>query len=211
VPVFVPDMPVDEAAWLRPDAGRGGGGARVVWTGSRAADVNADITGLQLERLSPGGAHGQARSEADAYGEAKAVVDAAVRPMRDYLRGGAGLLGKGGGALGRCGGVMVAVVCPGFVATDLTPWFMRAAVPFLDVIRPVVCGQQLTPRRGIAPHLAAALADPGVLDTDGKLITHRGMLTRAVNGWREHTSKDDDGTTRLLRQWLLRWSLDDAR
>ncbi|KAA0165202.1 hypothetical protein FNF27_07693 [Cafeteria roenbergensis] len=216
-PSFPEGAPCDPDLWLRPDSGCGGGGARVVWTSSRAANLTTDVASLRPEGLACAPEAEAARAALDAYGEAKFLQDALCHNMQRRLREGlpasaagareGSFSGTGDGApTGPAPDACVTAVCPGFVATALTPWFMQLGLPFLELVRPSVCGQQLTARRGISPHLAVAIAAPSVTVPGRKLVVHRGMLTAAANGQRAATEEEQQAATEVCDEWLARWS-----
>jgi NAD(P)-dependent dehydrogenase (short-subunit alcohol dehydrogenase family) len=177
-PRFPEGAPCDEGLWVRPDLGEGGGGARVVWTGSRAASMEPSFADPKSASPLPMG-----------YGDVKATQDLMNRALQKELGD----------------GIHCVVAGPGFVATELTPWFMQMGLPVLHLIRPHVCGQQLSVRNGCAPHLAVALASPSVLRSDRKFIVHRGMLTNATSGWRDFTVEWEHKAVECVNGWLEHW------
>jgi hypothetical protein len=200
--------PVNRRIWRRPDAGCGGGGARVVWTGSRAAKTTAALSELDVSATGL-----VAEDAADAYGEVKQLVDALSPMLEQRLREGPGFVSPTGSkreipALKQAApAAHNVVVCPGFVATDIAPYFMKLALPLLEVLRPHICGQQLTVRRGIQPHLAAVLADDSDCNPSHKLICHRGMVTAPCNGFVEPDSANQLAAVDVVEGWLRKWRL----
>ena len=144
---------------------------RVVWSGSRAADLGAVEWGADSpQERRPRGALPRDRPStsdtpllpSEAYSGAKAVVDLFSRALNAR-------------------GIASAVVCPGFVVTSLAPPFFVALAPLFVHTRGLVSSFALTPRRGAIVHLATLAAAPA-WEPDAKYVLENGRWGRAVCG-----------------------------
>jgi hypothetical protein len=163
---------------------------RVVWSGSRAADVAAVEWGSSRAQTPRRGRPASAeppRLPCEAYSGAKAVVDLFSRELNAR-------------------GVPSAVVCPGFVVTALAPPFFVALAPLFTHTRGLVSSFALTPRRGAIVHLATLAAGPAAWERDAKYVLEGGAWERAVCGATEGSAALEARAGRVVSDALKDWA-----
>jgi len=183
----------------------------VVWTGSRAATAARCEWGHLAppplpapgEAAAPGGAAARRlsgheawlasrrRTQGEAYGESKWAMDLLSPALSRRL----------------APGVRSAVVCPGFVDTEFTPPFFKAALPAARALRGVTEAFHIAPELGAHTCIAAALALSGgaELRPDRKYVLRIGRLVAAGAGAPRTTEELQERMWDLCQQWLRVW------
>lgn len=238
--------------WLGDEHLSGGGGARIIWTSSRAAtkdhtnwasiavnpsSADSKATGAAAQRDSgsygsgsgsdqpKGSAGSEFPRHSESYGEAKYVVDMLNVELDRRLRAqaastqaktaaetkptGAESSSSGSGS-GKGRGravepVRSMVMCPGFVATELTPWFMKMAALIEPVIRPYLCGFNVKLPRGADALLRLGVLGSEFVRPDVKWITHRGKLAAASAGDFPREEAEVARAATTCDEWMERW------
>ena len=106
----------------------------------------------------------------------------------------------------RAGGALCAVVCPGFVATDLTPAFFNVCGPLIRLVRCLVPFMMVTGERGCAPHLALmAEANPRSVASDAKWAMRGDCLERTTDGSPPLPLAEQERMWARAEQWMRVW------
>jgi hypothetical protein len=91
------------------------------------------------------------------------------------------------------------------VATELTPPFFWAGVPFFKLVRAYAPSMTLNGERGTAAHIAALIAAPGSLSPARKYHLDGDKVSAAVNGAPRLVPEDEDRMWRVCERWLEVW------
>jgi NAD(P)-dependent dehydrogenase (short-subunit alcohol dehydrogenase family) len=180
--------------------GGGGGGARVgriLWTNSSSSCVPPQAQAAQLleppARLgAPSGFQQMIASDAvppvDLYGQAKYAQELVSA------------------ALARRVPQLSATICPGFVATDLTPPFFNFYLPLLRRVRVLVPFMVLTCERGCAPLVALmASPEPRSVPPEAKWALRCDSIAPAVAGAPPLPHDEQERMWARAQQWLRVW------
>jgi len=182
------------------DGDGGGGGARVgriLWTNSSSSCVPPQAHAAQLleppARLgTPSGFQQMiaagAVSPIDLYGQAKYAQELVSA------------------ALARRVPQLSATICPGFVATDLTPPFFNVYLPLLRLVRVLVPFMVLTGERGCAPLVALmASPEPRRVPPEAKWALRCESIAPAVAGAPPLPRDEQERMWAHAQQWLRVW------
>lgn len=169
---------------------------RIIWTGSRSsASVQTDWKSLlppvKLGELS--GYQKQLKDKTnirnDTYAQAKYAQDLINIELAKHVR------------------TPTAVLCPGFVATELTPAFFNMGIPLFTLIRKYAPSMTLTKFRGTAAHIALMVSPESLLreGIDRKWVLNGDRISPAVYGNPSLYYADVQRMWNICNQWLTIW------
>jgi len=171
---------------------------RIIWTGSRSSVIpTQELAMAQLEppvRLGAPSGFQRLLSEkrniknVELYGQAKYAQD---------------LINA---ALSRRVSNLCAVICPGFVDTELTPPFFKLAIPFFKWTRRYTPSMVFSGLRGCAPHVAMMVVDkPYLIDADKKWVLSCNKIIQATEGAPLLDFHEQERMWTWCEQWLKIW------
>ncbi len=104
------------------------------------------------------------------------------------------------------------IICPGFVATELTPAFFNMGIPFFKLVRKYAPSMTLTGLRGTAAHVAAMVSSEELLKGgDKKWVLACDRIAPAVRGCPPMPREAQDRMWKVCEGWLRVWREEAAR
>ena len=171
---------------------------RIIWTGSRSSVIPSHP--LATSQLEPPARLGAPSGFQKLLSEKRSLENIELYGQAKYAQD---LVNA---ALSRRISNLCAVICPGFVDTELTPPFFKLAIPFFKLTRRYTPSMVFSGLRGCAPHVAMMVVDkPSLIDANKKWVLFCNKITQATEGAPHLDINEQEKMWERCEQWLKIW------
>jgi len=171
---------------------------RIIWTGSRSSVIPSHP--LAISQLEPPSHLGAPSGFQKLLSEKRSLENIELYGQAKYAQD---LVNA---ALSRRISNLCAVICPGFVDTELTPPFFKLAIPFFKLTRRYTPSMVFSGLRGCAPHVAMMVVDkPSLIDANKKWVLSCNKITQATEGAPHLDINEQEKMWERCEQWLKIW------